>query len=104
MTTVIVQFHLPKPMTLDQARQVFLSTAPKYKDLPGLIRKYYIRSEDGGTAGGVYLWNSKKEAEGFYTEAWKSFVRGKYGSDPQLTYLDSPVVVDNLSHEIISDT
>jgi len=103
MTTVIVQFQLPKPMTLEQARQVFLSTAPKYKDLPGLIRKYYIRSEDGETAGGVYLWKSKPEAEGFYTEAWKGFVRGKYGTDPRLTYLDTPVVVDNLSHEIISE-
>lgn len=38
-----------------------------------------------------------------YTEGWKAFVRGKYGTAPSVTYLDSPVVVDNLAHEILSD-
>lgn len=103
MITTIVQFKLPAPMTVDQAREAFLSTAPKYRDLPGLIRKYYVLSEDGGTAGGVYLWKSKADAERVYTDEWKSFVRGKYGSDPELTYLASPVVVDNASHELIAD-
>lgn len=38
-----------------------------------------------------------------YTESWRDFVRGKYGADPEVTYLDTPVVVDNLAREIISD-
>jgi hypothetical protein len=103
MITVFVQFRLPAPMTRDQAREVFQSTAPKYKGLPGLIRKYYVLSEDGGTAGGIYLWESRDAAERVYTDEWKSFVRGKYGSDPQLTWLHSPVVVDNLTGETIAD-
>jgi len=103
MITAFVQFKLPAPITRDQAREVFLSTAPKYKDLPGLIRKYYVLSEDGGTAGGIYLWESRAAAERVYTEEWKAFVRGKYGSDPQITFLHSPVVVDNLSGETIAD-
>jgi len=36
-------------------------------------------------------------------EEWRSFVHGKYGSEPILTYLDTPVVVDNMLNEIISD-
>jgi len=103
MITVIVQFQLPEPLTLEQARQVFLSTAPKYQGLPGLVRKYYVLSEDGTTAGGIYLWRSKQEAQAFYTPDWKAFVRGKYGSEPNLTYLHSPVIVDNLSHEVVAD-
>jgi hypothetical protein len=103
MITVMVQFKLPNAMSLDQARQVFLGTAPKYRDLPGLIRKYYVLSEDGATAGGIYLWHSKPEAEAFYTPQWTSFVRERYGTDPRLTYFDSPVVVDNTTHEVISD-
>ncbi len=102
MITVIAQFKLPEPITLEAARQTFLSTAPKYKDLPGLIRKYYMLSEDGATAGGVYLWNSREDAERLYTEEWKSFVREKYGTDPSLTYSECPVVVDNISHEILT--
>lgn len=102
MITVIVKFELPKKVTRDQALQTFMSTAPKYKDMAGLIRKYYIVSEDGKSAGGVYLWNSREEAERVYTEEWRQFVRGKYGADPILEYLECPVVVDNISNEIIS--
>lgn len=101
MLTAIVTFQLPKPITLDEARRTFLSTAPKYRGVAGLIRKYYMLSEDGRTAGGVYLWNSREEADVMYTESWKSFVREKYGTEPSVTYMNSPVVVDNLFEEII---
>lgn len=103
MITVIVEFKLPQPMTRSQARDTFLSTAPKYLGMPGLIRKYYFVSPEGDKAGGIYLWQSRDDAERVYTEDWKAFVRGKYGTDPALTYLECPVVVDNLSGEIVSD-
>jgi hypothetical protein len=54
-------------------------------------------------AGGVYLWKSRKDAEGLYTRDWENYVREKYGAPPTVTYFESPVVVDNLMHEIISD-
>ncbi len=102
MITAIVEFRLPQPMSLAQAKETFLGTAPKYQGMPGLIRKYYFLSEDGSKAGGIYLWQSRADAERVYSDEWKAFVRGKYGSDPSLTYLECPVAVDNLSHEIIS--
>ena len=103
MITVFTAFTLPKPITREEARSIFLSTAPKYRDVKGLLRKIYVLSEDGGTAGGVYLWNSRPEAEAMYTESWRSFVREKYGTDPTVTYFESPVVVDNVAQEIIND-
>ena len=103
MISVIVQFKLPKPITKGEARQTFLSTAPKYEGLSGLIRKYYILSEDGGTAGGIYLWNSKEDSDRLYTEAWRSFVTEKYGTEPSLTYFECPIVIDNLSHQVLTD-
>jgi hypothetical protein len=102
MITVIVEFKLPQVMSVAQARETFLSTAPRYRDMPGLLRKYYFLSEDGAKAGGIYLWNSREDANRLYTEEWKAFVRGKYGTEPSVTYLDCPVVVDNVSHEILS--
>ena len=103
MITVIATYQLPKPITRDEARRIFLSTVPKYQGVPGLVRKYYVLSQDGSSVGGIYLWNSRAEADAMYTESWRAFVREKYGTDPSLTYLDSPVVVDNLTHEILSD-
>jgi Putative mono-oxygenase ydhR len=103
MITVITTFQLPKPITREEARSIFLSTAPKYQGVAGLFRKCYVLSQDGNTAGGIYLWNSRAEAEAIYTESWRAFVREKYGTDPSLTYFESPVVVDNVTHEILSD-
>ena len=103
MITVIVEFKLPQAVSRDQARATFLSTAPRYQQMDGLIRKYYFVSPDGTRAGGVYLWKSRAAADQVYTDEWKKFVREKYGSDPSLSYLECPVVVDNLTHEIISD-
>lgn len=103
MISVITNFRLPKPITRDEARKICLSTAPKYQGVPGLVRKVYVLSQDGGTAGGLYLWNSRAEADAMYTESWKAFVREKYETEPSVTYFDSHVVVDDLTHEILSD-
>ncbi len=101
MITAIVEFQLPSPLSLEEARTTFQSTAQKYVNMPGLVRKYYFRTEDGAKAGGIYLWKSKQDALAVYTDEWKTFVRGKYGTEPKLTFLDCPVVVDNSTNEII---
>ncbi len=103
MITALVQFRLPHPVTREEARELFSASAPKYGDVPGLIRKYYLLSEDGSTAGGVYLWQSREQAERLYSEEWRKFVVDKYGSEPSVTYFESPIVVDNLTGEIIRD-
>lgn len=103
MITVLVQFKLPQPLTRKKAREVFSGTAPKYREIQGLIRKYYVLSKDGETAGGVYLWESQEDAERLYTVEWRQFVRDKYGAEPTVTYFESPVVVDNAAGEIVTD-
>ena len=103
MITALVQFKVPAPMSQEKAKEVFSSTAPKYRQAEGLIRKYYLLSEDGGTAGGVYLWKSREDAERLYTKDWIKFINEKYGAEPSIVYFHSPVVVDNLSREIIKD-
>lgn len=103
MITAVTTFTLPKPITREEARRIFLSTAPNYRDVQGLFRKTYLLSQDGATVGGVYLWNSKPEAEAMYTDAWRAFVREKYGTDPIVTYFESPVVVDNVAEQILID-
>ena len=101
MITAMTTFTLPKPITREEARRIFLSTAPTYRGVPGLFRKTYVLSQDGATAGGIYLWNSKAEAEAMYTDGWRAFVREKYGTEPTVTYFESPVVVDNVTQEVL---
>jgi len=100
MITTIVQIKLSETLSLNKAQDIFATTASKYIEIQGLIRKYYLLSEDGETAGGVYLWESREAAEMLYTEEWKKFILQKYGSGPSVTYFYSPVIVDNLLGEV----
>jgi hypothetical protein len=97
MITTLVQFQLPSPVSLAEATRRFESSAPKYQNLRGLIRKYYIRSEDGRIAGGIYLWETRADAEQVYNGEWRERVEKLYGAKPTIAWFDSPVIVDNLA-------
>ena len=103
MITALVQFKLPHPVSREKAREIFSGTAPNYRKIQGLIRKYYVLSEDGTTAGGIYLWHSRKDAECLYSDDWKQFIFDKYGALPSVIFFETPVIVDNTIGEIIID-
>jgi len=95
MIVTMVTFNLPKATMVAEITKVFQGTAPKYQGVAGLLRKHYWVSEDGRRAGGIYIWNSRADADRLYTADWKKFVEGKYGVPPVIDYLHSPVTVDN---------
>ncbi len=95
---VVVQFDLPK-RTEEQAVKGGASTAPIYRGLArrGLIRKDYLNGESG--TGGVYLWDSRKSAEAWFTEERIAELTSRFGVRPRLTWYDTHVTVDNLKDE-----
>ena len=95
MITAIVQFPLKDGTTLEEARAAYEGSAPKYRGLAGLARKYYLFDAAAGTGGGCYLWESRAAAETFYDDAWKRFITERYGAEPTITYFETPVIVDN---------
>lgn len=103
MITAIVRFKLPSTTSLEQARALFEGSAPKYRKLAGLERKYYLFDKATGTGGGVYLWESRAAAERVYTPEWKKMIAERYGAEPEILYYESPVIVDNATDEIKVD-
>ena len=95
MITALVQFPLTEGTTLEQARDAYEGSAPKYRGLAGLVRKYYLFDAATGIGGGCYLWESREAAESFYDDAWKRYIADRYGEEPMITYFETPVVVDN---------
>ncbi len=102
MITALVQIKPSAPLTRDKAQEILSNVAPRFRDVPGLIRKYFLRSEDGGIVGGVYLWKSRADADRFYDGGFRQSIFERYGSEPSVTYFESPVVVDNLEGETIT--
>jgi len=42
----------------EEVRSTFEARAPRYRTVPGLRQKIYLRFPDTGEYGAVYLWNS----------------------------------------------
>jgi hypothetical protein len=94
MIVAVVNFALPAPLSSDEARAMFEVSAPNYQNVPGLRRKHFLLADDGRSAGGVYLWDSREQAEALYDDAWRAKLAARYGSEPQISYYDSQVTVD----------
>jgi len=103
MIVTICHFALSEAYTPDKARAVFRDSTAKFENMPGLIRKYFLLAEDGRSAASVYLWETRAPAEAFFTESWKDFMVGKYGHRPTVSYFECPVVVDNLTKEVLRE-
>lgn len=97
MTTSITRFRLPAGVPRKTIEQSLHEVAPQFKTIPGLMRKYFLLAEDGGTGGGVYLWSTLAEARAFSEGPLRAMVREKFAVEPEITYYDTPVIVDNLS-------
>ena len=103
MITAIVRFKLPADMTQAKAAALFQGSAPKYQGLPGLVRKYYLYDAHTQTGGGCYLWKSRADADRVYTAAWKTMITERYGAAPDISFFETPVVVDNTSGQTTAD-
>jgi hypothetical protein len=99
MITAIVRFPLPHSITRDDAKEMFEKSAPNYRGVPGLVRKYYLYGDDQ-TGGGVYLWNSRDAAERFYSDAWKNMVAQRFGTRPEILFFETSVIVENADQKV----
>jgi hypothetical protein len=103
MITAIVRFKLPAAIDAAKAAALFRASAPKYQGLPGLIRKYYLLDAEGRTGGGCYLWESREAAERVYNAEWRQMITDRYGAAPEISYFETPVVVDNALGKTVLD-
>ena len=101
MITAVVQFKLPKQTSLEEATAIFQSTAPRYRGMSGLARKYYLFDAQTGKGGGCYLFESRAAAEQIFNDEWRALIKDKYGAEPEIQYFETPVVVDNVVGEIV---
>ncbi|NER79400.1 MAG: YdhR family protein [Leptolyngbya sp. SIO1D8] len=103
MFIVFVNFSLSPTQRPQQLAEDFANISGMFYDVPGLLKKYFTIAEDGHSAGGVYLWESRDAAEAFYTENFQLIIEERYGATPQITYFNCPVLVDNQFHYEFQD-
>jgi hypothetical protein len=99
MITAIVRYRLPETIDHDACLAHFAMIAPGFRHVPGLISKHFIWSETG-VAGGVYQWETREDADAFYTGPWRTGIIERYGMEPEIEYFSNFAVTDNRSGEV----
>jgi len=94
MITALVQFDLPFGTTVAEAAELFKQSAPEFRAMRGLIRKYCMLGDHGNVVAAC-LWDSREAAEQSLNADWRRLFCQRYGMEPTITYFATPVVVDN---------
>jgi hypothetical protein len=91
-TIAIVRVHAPWYAPRFAIVGKFRDAIPEYERIVGLDNKYFSIS-DQRDYGGIYDWQSRAQAEAYYSDAWRSGIRARRGVEPELTILDAPFSV-----------
>jgi len=102
MITAIVQFKVGKDVSRDEVLTSIQNAAPRFQNVDQLIRKNFLFDEQRGVRGGVYTWKSREAAEAFHAKggAWRQAIIDLSGAEPEITWFETPVLVDNTTGEI----
>lgn len=95
MITAVVQFQLPTGTSQEDVYKASEASTSRYKGMRGLLRKYYLIPEQGVVEGAYLSENRDAAAEVLNAERQK-MVKERCGSEPNLSYYDTAVVVDNV--------
>ena len=101
MIIVKVTFQIPKEMGLKTLKEKFEETAPMYQETKGLIRKNYICDLNKSIGGGIYCFERREDADSWFDEERIRWLTDRY-SKPDIEYFNNPVIVDNVSGDIIA--
>ena len=102
MYTARWTFKAPAGMTRADIDAIIAATAHTYLCIPGLIRKYYALAEDGASLSGIYLWESKAQADAFYTPEWVALVTQRWAGVPQRQGWVTPMVVESRENRLVA--
>jgi heme-degrading monooxygenase HmoA len=90
--STLVTVTNPTQINTERFIAEFTAAAPTYQKVPGLLRKYFIITDDG-KFGGVYLWDTQANAQQWFTPAWHERVRKTYGTDANIEWFDAPIAI-----------
>ncbi|MDT7784016.1 MAG: hypothetical protein QOF58_2435 [Pseudonocardiales bacterium] len=103
MYCVTWTYKMPPGQSAEEITGLFAKVAHIYVGVPGLVRKYFGFSEDRLAVVGIYLWESKADADAFYSPEWVTDVKGRWGSMPTKAEWVVPQVVESADRRVVTD-
>lgn len=93
MFITVVRLALKAGTTLAEISKIYEEHSKSHPEIRGLLTKYYIFGD--GKGGAVYVWKSRADAERLFTTDWLTTMGARYGSKPEIEWLENPMTVDN---------
>jgi hypothetical protein len=95
MILELVTFKNPAGLSREAELEGARSVVAKWRANPELLRKHFMRTEDGSQGGAVYLWKSRAAAQAAHDATWRAAVKERTGSEPTCQYFDMLLLLDN---------
>lgn len=74
----------------DELKKRYPERMPDFREVPGLVQKFYVYDEPAGEWGGIYLWDSEASARSYMASDLRKTIGSFYE-------VDGPPRVDALS-------
>jgi len=99
MICEMVRFQVREGSTRDDVMADARSVVERWQSEPDLVRKHFLFDGVSETIG-LYLWQNKQAALAAHDEAWRQRVRDVHGSEPEISYFDTLMILDNLAGNV----
>lgn len=96
MIVEMVTFDPPPGATAEDILEDARAVVDHWRANRELIRKHFVRGEDGRLAG-LYVWPSREAARRGHDAAWIARFKERTGQTPTIRYFDLFMVIDNES-------
>ncbi|TSA41697.1 MAG: hypothetical protein D4R58_01090 [Betaproteobacteria bacterium] len=95
MHTVMLTINVNEGTSKQDILQQIEASGSENKGIAGLIRTYFGITADCKSVVEIYLWQSKLDAEKFFTHEWDASVSRRWQSAPMRWQdFETPLVVD----------
>ncbi|MFF1874257.1 hypothetical protein [Streptomyces sp. CB03911] len=95
MIGVTVTFSYPSGFDRSRIVDVAENARGMFEGMPGVRFKFFTFSEKHQQAVNFYVWESKEEAEQFFSPELIERVTGLYGAAPSIEFVEIAEIVDN---------
>ncbi len=97
----LVEIPIPAGVSKERLLAEFKAAVPTYQNVPGLLRKHFTVSAEGGF-GGLYLWKDEASANAWFNTAWQERVLKTYGTSAKIEWFDTPILMPTTRPENIA--
>ncbi|MGQ4415951.1 hypothetical protein ACN6LA_001309 [Streptomyces sp. SAS_269] len=95
MIGATVTFSYPSDFDRSRIVDVAENARAMFEGMPGLRYKFFTFDEKRQQAVNFYVWESREEAERFFSEELRERVTGLYGVAPTIEFVQIAEIVDN---------